>query len=171
MEFLAVTEGEERKELAALAHEIWNEYFPCILEQGQIDYMVEKFQSHEAISRQISEEGYRYFLLREEGDTARLCRYLSQGRQALPEQALSEAPIPWKGPGLAGIRLSRGVLRADGAAGRLADCQPEQIPMAIDVYRRRGIGSCASRERRSAAAISWTISSWKSPLLRSKTAC
>jgi len=58
------------KALAALAHEIWNEYFPCILEQGQIDYMVEKFQSHEAISRQISEEGYRYFLLREEGDTA-----------------------------------------------------------------------------------------------------
>ena len=36
-------EPQELQQLAALADEIWHEYFPCILSEGQIDYMVEQF--------------------------------------------------------------------------------------------------------------------------------
>ncbi|MCM1382704.1 MAG: GNAT family N-acetyltransferase [Muribaculaceae bacterium] len=49
---------------AALADEIWHEWFPRILSAEQIDYMVEKFQSAAAMTRQISEENYRYFIIR-----------------------------------------------------------------------------------------------------------
>lgn len=48
MEFLEVKK-DEIKELAQLAGEIWHEYWPCILTEAQINYMVEKFQSEKAI--------------------------------------------------------------------------------------------------------------------------
>lgn len=49
---------------AAMADEIWHEWFPRLLSAEQIDYMVEKFQSEGAMKRQIAEEGYRYFIIR-----------------------------------------------------------------------------------------------------------
>jgi GNAT superfamily N-acetyltransferase len=55
--------------LAKLAHAIWNEYFPPLIGQAQVDYMVERFQSAPAITRQIT-EGYEYYLLVNEGQAA-----------------------------------------------------------------------------------------------------
>lgn len=45
-----------------LADEIWNEYYPSIITQEQVDYMLETFQTAKAILQQIQEE-YFYFLL------------------------------------------------------------------------------------------------------------
>ncbi len=53
---------EELKSLAILASEIWHEYFPCIISNEQIDYMVEKFQSYEAIQEQLK-SGYEYYFI------------------------------------------------------------------------------------------------------------
>ena len=53
----------EIKTLAELASEIWHEYWPCILSDGQIDYMVEKFQSEKAINNQIKKGNYTYFYI------------------------------------------------------------------------------------------------------------
>ena len=45
------------KLLAQIASEIWHEYWPCLLSVEQIDYMVQKFQSEEAIEEQrVAEE-------------------------------------------------------------------------------------------------------------------
>ncbi|MGN0596472.1 MAG: GNAT family N-acetyltransferase [Ruminiclostridium sp.] len=54
------------KELAAMTNEIWHEYFPCILSDEQIDYMVDKFQSERAITAQIS-DGYEYYFICKDG--------------------------------------------------------------------------------------------------------
>ncbi|OUP49285.1 GNAT family N-acetyltransferase [Lachnoclostridium sp. An181] len=48
--------------VAALAEEIWHEHFPPIIGEEQVDYMVEKFQSFDALKRQIA-DGYEYFLI------------------------------------------------------------------------------------------------------------
>lgn len=48
---------------AALADEIWHEWFPSILSAEQIDYMVDKFQSVRAMTEQIN-SGYTYYILR-----------------------------------------------------------------------------------------------------------
>ena len=45
-----------------LARQVWNEHYGSILSQGQIDYMLEKFQSVDAIQQQIA-EGYEYYLI------------------------------------------------------------------------------------------------------------
>lgn len=49
--------------LAATANEIWHEYFPCILSNEQIDYMVEKLQSKQPMTEQIA-DGYLYYLVK-----------------------------------------------------------------------------------------------------------
>lgn len=46
-----------------LADEIWREYYPAIISQEQIGYMLNTFQTAKAILEQIN-EGYSYFLLR-----------------------------------------------------------------------------------------------------------
>ncbi len=58
---------------AQLAHTIWNQHYLPIIGQEQVDYMLEKFQSAEAIARQI-DNGYNYFLIYHNGLP---CGYLS----------------------------------------------------------------------------------------------
>jgi ribosomal protein S18 acetylase RimI-like enzyme len=48
--------------VAELATTIWNEYFPAIIGQSQVDYMLKKFQSREAIKVQITGD-YCYYLI------------------------------------------------------------------------------------------------------------
>jgi diamine N-acetyltransferase len=46
-----------------LAYEIWNEHYVPIIGQDQVSYMVDKFQSFEAISAQIKEDDYEYYII------------------------------------------------------------------------------------------------------------
>ncbi len=52
--------------LADTAQGIWREYFPGIITDEQIEYMIGKFQSFDAMSEQIHAFGYRYFFVAEE---------------------------------------------------------------------------------------------------------
>jgi ribosomal protein S18 acetylase RimI-like enzyme len=61
-----VSSGEDIARVARLAHTIWNEYFPAIIGQAQVDYMVAKFQSAPAIQTQLA-QGYSYYLLQADG--------------------------------------------------------------------------------------------------------
>ena len=46
----------ELRLVAELADRIWHECFVDIISEGQIDYMVKKFQSLEAMIRQVEEQ-------------------------------------------------------------------------------------------------------------------
>lgn len=59
----AVETDKELIHLSKLAYEIWHEYFPALLSEAQINYMVEKFQSYDALKTAI-ENGCEYFLLK-----------------------------------------------------------------------------------------------------------
>ena len=63
VQLLPVNSPTRRMAVASLAEIIWNEHFPGIITQEQVNYMVNKFQSLPAITKAISEEGYQYFLL------------------------------------------------------------------------------------------------------------
>ena len=70
--FEPITTAEGRRELADMAYEIWNEYWPAIIGQAQVDYMVANFQSLEAIERDVAEHAYEYwFVVAEEEDGQR----------------------------------------------------------------------------------------------------
>lgn len=62
VKILLVTSPTRKMAVVSLAQIIWNEWFPKIISQEQVNYMVEKFQSMPAIDKAIEEEGYQYFL-------------------------------------------------------------------------------------------------------------
>ncbi|MCR5275470.1 MAG: HAD-IA family hydrolase [Clostridiales bacterium] len=62
VKILPVTSPTRKMAVVSLAQIIWNEWFPKIISQEQVNYMVEIFQSMPAIDKAIEEEGYQYFL-------------------------------------------------------------------------------------------------------------
>jgi GNAT superfamily N-acetyltransferase len=62
-QFVPVDSPEQLATVAALAHEIWYEYYVPLIGREQVDYMVAKFQNVLAMQAQIR-EGYEYFLVR-----------------------------------------------------------------------------------------------------------
>lgn len=60
---IQVKTDEQLKALAEKANIVWHEFFPCILTEGQIDYMVEKFQSYDAMKNQMENDGYEYYFI------------------------------------------------------------------------------------------------------------
>jgi len=67
--FEPVESDRHVSETASLAREIWHEYFVPIIGRKQVDYMLEKFQSPEAISGQL-DGGYDYYLVASDGRNA-----------------------------------------------------------------------------------------------------
>lgn len=67
-DWVKVETDEQIKELCELAKEIWNEYSICFISQEQIDYMLEKFQSFDAINGQINFQKTEYYFLEEDGE-------------------------------------------------------------------------------------------------------
>ena len=55
------------RRLTKVAREVWREANTAFCTPEQVEYMIEKFQSFEAISGQLV-HGYRYFLIEEDGE-------------------------------------------------------------------------------------------------------
>lgn len=66
--FVLVESDDQIHVLAGLAERIWNEYWPDIIGQDQTTYMVEKFQSVPAITKQISSDDYEYYFVQDDDD-------------------------------------------------------------------------------------------------------
>lgn len=49
--------------LAKLAHEIWFEYWPAHIGEAQTRYMVERFQTADAIRRDMASSAYEYWFV------------------------------------------------------------------------------------------------------------
>ena len=76
--FIEVTAKQHIEAVEALAREIWTEHYTPIIGRDQVEYMLARFQSAQAISEQLA-NGYLYFLIREAG---RFIGYIS----VLPEE-------------------------------------------------------------------------------------
>lgn len=63
LQFVPVATAEQLATVAALAHDIWYEFYVPLIGRAQVDYMVAKFQNAPAMQAQI-DQGYEYFLIR-----------------------------------------------------------------------------------------------------------
>lgn len=61
--FIPVTDTETIAQVAAMANEVYHEHYKDIIAKEQIDYMVQNYQSEEAIAEQIHKAGVDYFIL------------------------------------------------------------------------------------------------------------
>ncbi|WJH36010.1 GNAT family N-acetyltransferase [Paenibacillus sp. CC-CFT747] len=67
LRFTQVKTAEEIAEVARVAAEIWCDYYVSIITIEQIEYMIGKYQSVPAITEQIYDQGYDYYLIQREG--------------------------------------------------------------------------------------------------------
>ncbi|WP_172136932.1 N-acetyltransferase [Adlercreutzia sp. ZJ473] len=70
VEFAPVETEEHVGQLAELAGEIWRDYWPALIGEGQTEYMIEQFQSADAIKRDMAENAYEYWFVRVREDGA-----------------------------------------------------------------------------------------------------
>jgi diamine N-acetyltransferase len=59
---VSVSDDSSIRRVADLADEIWREYYITLIGQSQVDYMLDRFQSFEAVQEQIA-QGLFYFLI------------------------------------------------------------------------------------------------------------
>ena len=62
-------------EVEEAANHVWHNYYKDIFSEEQIDYMLEKFQSREALKAQIS-NGYVYYMILADGELAGYMCYI-----------------------------------------------------------------------------------------------
>jgi ribosomal protein S18 acetylase RimI-like enzyme len=65
MDCIQVLTDIEIKAIAILAREIWTEHYTAIIGSNQVEYMLDKFQSENAVAEQIKNKGYIYYLIEE----------------------------------------------------------------------------------------------------------
>ncbi|MEA3433023.1 MAG: GNAT family N-acetyltransferase, partial [Campylobacterota bacterium] len=67
--FIKIHSEQQIADVTYLAREIWQEHYLPIVGQKQIDYMLEKFQCEEAITKQLA-DGYEYYSVTYDGHSA-----------------------------------------------------------------------------------------------------
>ncbi len=73
VEFKSVHSDQQIESVAALAHEIWNEYFTPMIGADQVSYMLENLQSFGPMKKQIA-EGHEYFqIMRDSSPVGYIC--------------------------------------------------------------------------------------------------
>ena len=81
--------------LCSIAQRVWHETFDPILPDGQVDYMIDKFQSDHAVKDQMAHQNYRYYLAKLNGEYAGFVgfapRYQGQEEHRIP--ALDKAAL------------------------------------------------------------------------------
>ena len=83
----------------SLAREIWTEHYTPIIGTDQVKYMLDKFQSKDAISTQIKTEGFMYFLIEEKGKYIGYIGLQSTGQELFLSKIYIQASRRGKGFG------------------------------------------------------------------------
>ena len=65
MDYTQVITDSQIRTTAGLARDIWAEHYIAIIGINQVDYMIDKFQSEDAIADQVQNKGYIYYLIEE----------------------------------------------------------------------------------------------------------
>ena len=133
-----VSSDTELKEVAVLADEIWHECFVDIISLGQIDYMVEKFQSYKAMTKQIIDQDYSYYAVREDEE---LCGYLAVKPEKDNRFFLSKLYLrkDKRGRGIASMMLKKVFEEAKNSGkNRVYLTVNKHNDHAIEVYKKTG---------------------------------
>ncbi len=68
-----VESPDDVTKISDMAHKIWREHYIDIIGAEQVEYMLDRFQSEEAVRRQMVNENYEYFIIEAKGEEAGYC--------------------------------------------------------------------------------------------------
>ena len=117
-------------EVAAMADVVWHEYFPCILTEEQIDYMVDRFQSERAMMEQVSEKGYRYAFIVNDGVRVGYTAVSASGGKLFISKLYLLKENRGKGYGTAALGLLFDLARGEGLSS---------VYLTVNKYNDRAI--------------------------------
>ncbi|MBT8260850.1 MAG: GNAT family N-acetyltransferase, partial [Bacteroidia bacterium] len=63
LNIVAAKKPHQLQTIEDLANIIWNEHYTPIIGKAQVNYMLEKFQSVDAMKQQL-EDGYKYYIIK-----------------------------------------------------------------------------------------------------------
>lgn len=133
----AITDTE-LYEISELANKIWHEFFPAILSNEQIDYMVEKFQSYNAMKNQVQFQGYYYLAVRNNGS---LCGYIALKPENNNRLFLSKLYLlsDMRGKGIASLMIKKVFSEAKNNNKKSVYLTVNKYNThAIEVYKKTG---------------------------------
>jgi len=108
-----VKSEEQIRQTVDLAFHIWNQHYPAIIGQNQVDYMLDRFQSFQVVQEQIR-QGYRYYLIQSAGSIAGYAALVARpDRQSLQISKLYLL-ADWRGQGLARYVVATALKQARG---------------------------------------------------------
>lgn len=137
MEIRICKTDEQLAQLARLANEIWHEYFASLLSPEQIDYMVQMYQSLDALTRAVRQQGYTYFLGYEGDELVGYCGVKPDGDRLFLSKLYLRSDM--RGKHLSTLLLDRAVelARAQGMRAVYLTCNKYNAH-SLDVYHAKG---------------------------------
>jgi len=111
--FVEVTTEEHITTVVSLAGEIWTEHYTPIIGKAQVEYMLDRFQSKEAVTGQLR-SGCRYFLIEEENCCIGYFAVQPKGDELFLSKIYFTAPMRCKGYGRKAVQFLESLAKECG---------------------------------------------------------
>ncbi len=111
IQFTAVLTSNEMEITESLAKEIWTEYYTPLIGKDQVDYMLERFQSKQAIAEQIK-AGVLYFFIQEDREIVGYLAFQPRGRELFLSKIYLKSSKRGRGYGKKAIQFAESLAKA-----------------------------------------------------------
>jgi ribosomal protein S18 acetylase RimI-like enzyme len=111
--FLEVSTEYQIGIIESLAKEIWTEHYISIIGAEQVDYMLKRFQSKQAISEQIM-AGFLYFLIKDDNEFIGYIAVHPKSTELFLSKIYIRSSRRNKGYGKKAVRFAEGLARGKG---------------------------------------------------------
>jgi ribosomal protein S18 acetylase RimI-like enzyme len=140
--FIAATTEDQIGIVEALAKEIWAEHYTPLIGREQVGYMLERFQSGQAIAEQIR-TGLLYFLIGEDGEFIGYIAVQPRGDELFLSKIYVKSSHRGKGHGKKAIKFIEELAKEKGLRKIVLTVNKNNI-IAIRTYEKAGFKNLGS---------------------------
>ena len=134
--FIKVETKQHIETVEALANEIWTEHYIPIIGREQVDYMLTRFQSMQAIEDQIA-NGYLYFLIQDAGQFIGYISIQPKDQELFLSKIYVRSSCRSKGYGRKAVRFAEELAKEKGL-GKIVLTVNKNNTLAIKAYEAIG---------------------------------
>jgi len=140
--FLSVSTEKQLEIVESLARNIWTEHYAPIIGQEQVAYMLNRFQSKEAISEQIA-SGMLYFLMQENNEFIGYFAVQQKGRDLFLSKIYVELSKRRRGYGKKAIHFAEALAKERSLTKIVLTVNKNNVN-SIKAYKKMGFKNSGS---------------------------
>lgn len=142
MNFVKVSTDNQAAIVESLAREIWTEHYTPIIGREQVEYMLGRFQTRQAVSEQIR-SGILYFLMQEGKDCIGYMAVETRGDELFLSKFYVRSSLRGRGYGKKAAHYAETLARERGVR-KLALTVNKNNTVAIRAYEKMGFKNVAA---------------------------